>query len=79
MIRRYSFMVCRCSWFVVADFVVRGSFIVRSKIFVDLIGCWLWFVVRSCVRLLLVTVVVAAVVVSTLCSTLGIFALYSLA
>ena len=24
------------SWFVVADFVIRGSFIVRSRIFIDL-------------------------------------------
>jgi len=57
-------------WFLVADLVIYGSFVVRFRVSVDL-DCWLWFVVRSYGRLALVIVVVTAVMISVLRSKLG--------
>ena len=61
------------SWFIAKDLNVCDLLVVRFRVSVDF--SWLWFVVRSCDRLVLV----AAVVVSVLCSKLGMFGLYALA
>ena len=72
----WSFVDHHCSsWFIAADLIVRDSFIVRSKISIDL--SWLWFVGGSCDRLTLLAVVVTAVVISILWGKLDMFDLYA--